>query len=181
MDFGRLGSTWWGNKFAWVGGWVSHSLLPDAEVGVEYVHIEPYTYSHTITDNEYTNKGYALGLEMQPNSDEWMLRVRRWFGAHLAAGLTFQYRRHGMNEFADSVLVKNNGGDINTRFVWGRDAETAPFLSGPRQTTATLTAHLRWEPIRNILLDAVYRYSRLSGARTTSGEHFVSLLLDIQY
>lgn len=181
VDFSRMGTGWWGNKFLWQIGLTSHALVPDMDVTAEYTRIEPYVFSHTLADNEYTNKGYTLALDLAPNSDAYVLRVRRWCSDRLLVTLSGEYRRHGRNEVSDTGLVRNNGGDIATRFVWGRDAEYTPFLNGPLETQAILGLAVRWEPLRNYVFDLVYRYRRFGGVRTRDDDHFLSLLFDLQF
>ncbi len=181
VDFSRMGTGWWGNKFLWQIGMTSHALVPDMDLTAEYTRIEPYVFSHTLADNEYTHKGYTLALDLAPNSDAWMLRVRRWFGDRLLVSLSGEYRRHGRNAVSDTGLVRNNGGDIATRFVWGRDPEYTPFLNGPLETQAIVGLAFRWEPLRNYVFDVAYRYRRFGGVRTRDDDHFLSLLFDLQF
>ena len=90
--------------------------------------------------------------------------------------------RHGMNEYAaDGTLLVNHGGHIANRFEFGRDNETAAFLGGIRETRHTVTASVRYEPIRNIVFDMLWRYHNIQNQTSTDSRHFVSLLLEIVY
>ena len=184
VDFSKWGTGWWGNKFIWQGGAVNHSLIPNGMVGFEYTRLEPYTYTHTMRNNEYTNKGDGIGAELPPNSDEWLFHARHWVGSRLSVALSFQHRRHGRNEYAeDGTLIKNNGGDFLPRFRSPRDDMNAPFLGGPRETRDIITAGARYEPIRNFVFDLTYRYRRAHDAGTglVDTDHFLSLFFELAY
>ncbi|MDX9759270.1 MAG: capsule assembly Wzi family protein [Bacteroidota bacterium] len=183
VDFSRLGEDWWGNKFLWQGGVMSASLLPNTDLTIEYTRIDPYVYTHRYGANQYAHDGNALGVELAPNSDEWYVGIRHWFGAELWLQLDWHHRRHGRNELAaDGSVLVNHGADIHESLNYERDSETAPFLDGPRDNTDMFTATLRWEPWRNIIFQAAYRYrdlrSVLDGPRR---DHFLSTGLFLEY
>ncbi|MBI5645439.1 MAG: hypothetical protein HY962_00790 [Ignavibacteriae bacterium] len=181
IDMAKFGSGWWGNKFIWQAGAVTHSL-GDTRIGLEYTRIEPYVYSHAMRDNEYTHKGVALGLELPPNSDEWYTHVTWWYGASLSLGASLRVRRHGANEYGgDGSLRANHGGSVTERFVFGRDNETAPFLGGVRETRKILTLNCRYEPIRNIAFDAAIRFTKVEDRQGTHNTGYGSLQLEIAY
>ena len=184
VDFSKLGTSWWGNKFIWQAGAINHSLLPNTMIGLEYTRIEPYTYSHIFPNNDYTNKGAGVGAEIPPNSDELFFHSRFWLGDRFSIALSYQHRRHGQNEYAnDTILVKNNGGDFLPRFRSPRDDMNAPFLGGPRETQDIVTAGVRYEPIRNYVLDFTWRYRRISNqiGGGTDADHFLSILFELAY
>ncbi|MBE0642886.1 MAG: hypothetical protein IH600_02295 [Bacteroidetes bacterium] len=162
VDFSRMGSGWWGNKFIWQGGLINASLLANTDFAVEYTRIEPYVYSHRLAGNQYTHNGDALGLEIPPNSDEWYGSVRHWISAALWLQLEYHHRRHGRNEVdAEGNIVVNHGADIYASLDYERDSEISPFLDGPLDTSDILTLTLRWEPWRNIIFAGRLRYRDL--------------------
>jgi hypothetical protein len=182
VTFSKWGNGWWGNKFIWQGGATNHSLIPNGMLGVEYTRIEPYTYTHIFPNNDYTNKGASIGAELAPNSDEWLLQYRQWIGDRVSFALSCQHRRHGANEYDSAgALVHNHGGDFLPRFRAPRDDFKAPFLGGASETQDIVTAGIRYEPLRNYVLDLTYRFRRLSDRTATRSDHFLSLLLDIAY
>lgn len=183
VDFSRMGSGWWGNKFIWQGGVMNASLLPNTDLAVEYTRIEPYVYSHRYAGNQYTNAGDALGVELAPNSDDWYAGLRHWLGAGLWLHFEWRHRRHGRNETdADGGILVNHGADIYQSLDYERDSETSPFLDGPRDTADILTFTLRWEPWRNLILQGVFRHrdlrSVLDGDRA---DQFFSIGLWVEY
>jgi len=182
VDFSKMGSGWWGNKFIWQAGVVNDRLIPNMRIGVEYTRIEPYVYSHVLRNNDYTHKNAALGLELPPNSDELLLHASWWPGPALSLSASLSLTRHGRNEYNDDgELLVNHGGEISERFVFGESNEKAPFLDGIRENRQLATASLRWEPVRNAFLDLTYRFRRIELGGNAGMDHFLSFLLEISY
>ncbi len=191
LDFGRWGSDWWGNKFIWQGGVLTSSLLEATELGVEYTRIEPFVYSHFFHNNTYTHDTYIIGDDLPPNSDQWVFSATHWHDHRLMFRITYQYRRHGDNlAAADGTLIKNNGADPAFTKDYLRDGDLAPFLEGPRNEEHLGGLLIRYEPLRNIIVETLYQYlySSREYATGTPGEmgtvgvneHHVSLALRLE-
>ena len=184
IDFGRMGSDWWGNKFVMQAGFVNHSWLPNTELSLEYTRVKPYTYSHRYRDNEYTHDRMNVATSIAPNSDECYAGIRHWIGSRLILNATFEYRRHGANELdQDGNIVVNNGGDIEQSRDYGRDSEFAPFLAGPLEQQRILTFLFSYEAWRNIIFAGRYRYRSydLYPDLSTVQDHYVSIALQVEY
>lgn len=182
VDYSKWGTDWWGNKFIWQAGVSNHSLMTNTELTVEYTRIEPWTLSHTFRNNEYTNKSVSIGLELPPNSDEWFLRLRHWVGSSIILQGSYQFRRHGADVVdEEGKIIRRHGGNINAHYVWGDDDLLAPFLGGVRETQHILTAGLRFEPYRNLVMDATYRLHVLESLGITRTEHLASFLIEVIY
>ena len=184
IDASKWGSGWWGNKFAWQGGVLTTALIPNGELGIEYTRIEPYTFSHFFSGNEYTHKGYIIGSELQPNSDQWHVRWQQWIDARMQFSIFYRTSRHANNEYdTGGKLLVNNGGDALVGFVGERDRDHILFLEGILAHTQILGLDLRYEPWRNIVLDFRYHFRRQQapGVPESLSDHFLSLLLDIAY
>ncbi len=182
IDFSKMGSHWWGNKFAWQAGVNTTIFFPNTDIACELTRVEPYTYSHFISENNYTHKGYVIGAEIPPNADEWMFRIRHWIESKTIVTLTYQYNRHGQNEITeDGILTRNVGGDALIGFVNGRDKDIVSFLDGDRVTKNTITFNIRYEPFRNIVFDFVYRYRHQTPSQHQNAinDHFLSFLVDL--
>ncbi len=183
VDFARWGDDWWGNKFIWQGGIANASLLPNTDVTLEYTRIEPYVYSHRLAGNQYTHNGDALGLELPPNSDEWYVAMRHWLSADLWMTLEVHRRRHGRNEVdEDGNVLVNHGADIYESLAYQRDSDIAAFLDGPLDESLMFTLGARYEPIRNFVFHARWRFrsltSEVDGERK---DHFFLLGLGVEY
>ncbi len=161
VDFSQWGTGFYGNKFAWQAGLLNASL-PNTLLGMEYGRVEPYTFTHVYRNNEYTNKGEAIGLDLPPNADRWTVTAQHSIGARVRITAALWRQRHGRNERdAGGRLVRNHGGDIAERFESGRDNPTAGFLDGPRVTSWSATLGVTWEPLRNNLLRLTWRWYRM--------------------
>ncbi len=183
IDFHKMGTGWWGNKFAWQAGAMTSLFLPNTDGAIEYIRVEPYTFSHFYPENNYTHKGAIIGSEILPNSDAWLFRLRHWIGSRTIVTLSLQMDRHGANVTApDGTLIRNVGGDPAFGLAYGRDSETVRFLDGVLSKQQTVTLEARWEPWRNIVFDLLYRWRHQSApAADPAADHFLSLLLDLQF
>ncbi len=145
--FKELGSGYWGNKFAWNLGAVYSSSL-NSDFGIEYVRIEPYTFSHFNPQNAYVNDSLTIGSEMQPNSDRFTFLYRFWTGGRYPLILKASRTRHGRNIYDEAgELVENVGGDVwQTRRP--DDPKEVDFLAGNLIEEFRFDAEYRWEIVR---------------------------------
>jgi hypothetical protein len=149
----KLGSNFYGNKFAWQTGFfiVNPFSISDTDVLIEYVRIKPYVYSHTLQDyNKYKHYDTILGHYIGPNSDDIFIRLQKRFSKYLQIGLEYEYYRHGSN--SEEI---NFGGDPDRPHQEG-DAIDAPFLDGIRQTQKTYGGFISYEFIRNLIAEIHY-------------------------
>jgi hypothetical protein len=184
VDFARWGTDWWGNKFIWQGGAVTSTLIPNTDLGIEYTRVEPYVYSHFFRNTTYTNNGYVIGADLPPNSDQWYAALTSWLSAGLQIRGTLQFRRHGNNEYdSDGAIVTNHGGDPAYTNNYETDSQSAPFLAGLR-TNRTLTGlHVRYEPLRNYIIEIHYLYEHESSESLDGVEdrNYLTLVLRLEY
>jgi len=126
LTTGKLGSGFYGNKFAYlVGGYyVDAAGIPNVDVRIEYARVRPYTYSHKFDLNSYRHYSTGLGHWTGPNSDDLYLELAYRYSRRLKFKSFFEARRHGAN--ADSV---NYGGSI---FIphHSEDPENVQILDG---------------------------------------------------
>ncbi|MDR0908609.1 MAG: hypothetical protein LBM77_02475 [Spirochaetaceae bacterium] len=78
--------------------------LPFASVQFRWTKLEPYMYTHkpvnvpwytTAMEQNYTNNAYPLGYYLNPNSDEFLLRLESLFLPEASAHVQYQLIRHG--------------------------------------------------------------------------------------
>jgi len=74
LDFWKLFSGWWGNKFVFQLGGIYYPVANLPSINVEFTATRPWTYSHSNPVNSYTSGGRILGLKDGPNTRA--LRVR---------------------------------------------------------------------------------------------------------
>lgn len=99
-----------------LGTHLTRPILPDfLELKLEYLHIRPYTYSHYgfETALSYTNNGYLLGADVQPNSIMYSLLVDFFVTSKLLFRFGLDYMKHGKNSYdSTGIMIKNVGGDV---------------------------------------------------------------------
>ena len=154
IDFSELGTDWFGNKILYD---FSMTVSPFADsfpltFGLQYIHIDPYVYTHRIHDNDYTSYQIGLGSNLQPNSQSFITHIT--YKPHYRVDLkfSFQYTKHGANEL-DSLgnVSVNHGGDI---LVGHRvnDSDIAVFLDGILEEYFNYQFIIKYEPIKNYVL-----------------------------
>jgi hypothetical protein len=137
--------------------WYSPFSISDLSLIFEYTRIRPYVYSHITEKNTYTSWGQLLGHRIGPNSDEICLKAAYNINAKMRLGLDYQYARHGNNIYDEyGYLVFNAGGDpfVTHRYI---DPVDIKFLAGERVNTNIFSISLRYEPIRMLFFDFIYR------------------------
>ena len=153
----KLGSDFFGNKFGYKWGtfWVNPLGVKDVDFLAEYTRVKPYVYSHTFKDfNKYKHYDTIIGDFIGPNSDDWFLRLRKYFHRRLRLEGTFEHYRHGKN-----LPDRNVGGDPDRPWQTG-DSRRAPFLDGQLITRTVWSAELRYEALRNLFLTGQYHLIR---------------------
>lgn len=138
--------------------WYSPFSISDLSLIFEYTRIRPYVYSHNNPKDTYTSWGQILGDQIGPNSDEIFLRLAYNANASLRLNFDFQHIRHGANIY-DSFgnLIFNSGGDVFVAHRDNIDPVNIEFLDGERINTNIFTFGMRYEPIRQVFLDLVFR------------------------
>ncbi|MDE2997553.1 MAG: hypothetical protein OXU79_00570 [Gemmatimonadota bacterium] len=174
------------NKFAAQAGvfWVDAFGLPDTDLRAEFVHIEPFVYSHRFNINAYTHFDALLGYPTGPNSDRYWARLTHRFSPSVSAALSLEGTRFGRNvEHADGTLT-NVGGDARQ----GRrpeDPAVREFMSGTVEKRTRVGVDFVLEPFSDLLLSTTYRLTRgsnvpLQGGRRGDGSnHDWRLTLDL--
>ena len=160
MKTGKIGTDYYGNKFAYIGGlYLPDPLgIPDMEIFAEYARIDPFVYTHWYDINVYKNWNSCLGHYLPPNSEQLFIEAR-WRPFHtLTAGISGAFTCHGANP--DSL--DNVGGDIDLPPSIG-GSTIAPFLAGDRIDITTWEAGLIWEPLEYYTITGKYRYHRWTG------------------
>lgn len=161
LTTGKIGTGFWGNKFAYLAGIyvVDPFQVQNVDFRVEYGRVDPYTYTRSATrpqDNAtaYLHYGTPLGYFSPPNSDYLYLEARYRFTKQLIASLSYSRYRHGANP--DSLT--NVGGDILLSRRPELDSEFVRFLDGALGARDEFRASASFELIRNLFLNAWASY-----------------------
>ncbi|MDE2888014.1 MAG: hypothetical protein OXR72_07340 [Gemmatimonadota bacterium] len=176
------------NKFAVQTGvfWVDAFGLPDTDLRAEFVHIEPFVYSHRFNINAYTHFDALLGYPTGPNSDRYWAWLTHRFSPSVSAALCLERTRLGENiENSDGTLT-NVGGDARL----GRRSEdpaVREFLSGTVEKRTQVGVDLVLEPFADFVLSTTYRLTRGSnvplkgGSRGDGSTHDFRVTLDLNF
>lgn len=178
IDFGKFGTSYYGNQFMLEAG---SRIIPDyksfpLEIDLNYVRVSPYTYSHRIYDNNFTNDGFALTDEILPNSESYYIGFISQLHHRVSLNINFKYTRHGANNSINGRTENNYGGDylVGHRIDDPLDAE---FLDGNMQHFRKYGMNLRIEPVNNYFIhfDSYYEISSL--INSDKYENFTMLLI----
>ena len=173
------------NKFAIQTGvfWVDPFGLRDTDFRAEFVHIEPFVYSHRFNINAFTHFDALLGYPTGPNSDRVWTRVTHRLSPSVSASLSLERTREGENVENTDGTVTNVGGDARQ----GRstaDPAVRKFMSGTVEKRNRMGVDLVFEPVRDLVLSANYRLTRASkrgGKRGDGSTHDWRVTLDLNF
>lgn len=154
MTVGKIGKGWYGNQLLFNAAVFSSNLYKIAPVDlqIQYTRINPYVYTHRISDNSYSNSGNPLAAPLLPNSSSVFLRAVYHPVYNLKFRLDMAYSVHGANELNDDGTIKRNvGGDPAVGYRLG-DSQTANFLDGIREHYRTVSLTITYEPWKDYFL-----------------------------
>ena len=166
--------------------WVDPIGLRDTDVRVEFVHVEPYVYSHRFDVNSYAHFDALLGYPTGPNSDRFWARVTHRLSRALTVSASLDRAREGENIEHPDGTVTNVGGDA----LRGRrptDPAIREFMSGTVEKRTHVGADLVFEPVRDLALSATYRLTRAGnvllrdGTRGDGSTHDWRVTLDFNF
>ena len=159
ISFSKIGKGWWGNQTLFNIGVQSSPFYQSVPIDFkfEYLRLEPYTFSHRLNRNSFTNFGYNLGTFLQPNSELFFLGISYRFTNRLTLTADFSHCNHGTNIIKNDGTIKNVGGDIKLGHRTF-DPETTQFLDGELEIIRNISAKIYYEPINqfSFFLNAAY-------------------------
>ncbi|MCK9425676.1 MAG: hypothetical protein M0Q21_06535 [Ignavibacteriaceae bacterium] len=174
-----------GNRIAWQLGFAAAVPFLSERFMVygDYVQIRPYTYSHPDGGEvlTYTNNGFPLGLDLEPNTAMTSFKVVYDFTEKLSSSFLFRHTIHGDNIYdASGGLVRNVGGDIylSTRYF---DPNIALFLDGERVTANLYNLTFRYLVSYNINILLQGQYSRYVKMKDVNETFLSSLQINYNF
>lgn len=154
--FSKIGTGFWGNKFAWQIGamWAAPFGLRDVEVALEHTRVEPFVYSHFNSQNTFSTSGQIIGASIGPNSISWWGMIHWTPTAKLDLEATVLYVAHGENRYdSTGAVTYNAGGDFEHTIATLEDESRAyTILNGRRVNMLTLQGSIRYEVWRGVSL-----------------------------
>jgi hypothetical protein len=149
-------------RYAWQTNLIiTNPILPEnLTMGFDFVIIRPYVYSHYGMGESltYTNNGYVLGPDLQPNSIDISVRLNYIMNPDLILSAEYDNIRHGNNIYdSNGNLVRNVGGDVFQYFRWG-DSRRTYILDGIMDITNKISFSLEYEFTLGFYLGFQYDY-----------------------
>jgi hypothetical protein len=165
INFSTIGPEGFGSiqtRYAWESNIIlTNPIMPEnLSVNLDYVIIRPYVYSHYSHDGSltYTNNGYMIGPDLQPNSIELSFKINYLINPDLMVTSEFDNIRHGNNIYdSNGNLVRNVGGDVLQFFRQG-DSRRTNILDGILDVTNKLSVNLQYEFSLGLYLGFQYDY-----------------------
>jgi hypothetical protein len=170
----EIGNNFWSNKAAYnLGVWFTPNI--DADFGLEYARVEPYTFSHFNYQNAVLHDELLLMGYMQPNSEKYTLATRYWWGSRYPLKVNFEYLRHGRNIYDNDTLFYNVGGDAGQTRRHPVDNDRVRFLDGDKHYVFATDVEYAFELTRNLNLVLYYRLNYNTIDKSTN--HFARIKL----
>lgn len=166
IDFGKLGTGWYGNKLMYdfsLNATLFYNWIP-VDLMVQYIRIEPYTFTHRYKNNSYASQNIALNDPLEPNSDSYILSLSLDPTHRMKLLMNYKYSRHGSNlRNNDSEVIFNAGGNINLGHRKS-DSDNVNFLDGDLEYRRETNFSIILEPINNYFVvgSMTYRNNDLS-------------------
>lgn len=153
----KIGTGYWGNKFAWQMGamWAAPFGLEDVDIAFEHTRVEPYTYSHFNSQNTFATSGQILGSSIGPNAMSFWGHIRWAASEKLTLEANFTLLERGENTYDSSgKLLYNAGADFEQTIRPEDGAISYSILNGRRVNAITIDATIGYELWRGLLLYA---------------------------
>jgi hypothetical protein len=165
IKFNTIGAEGFGSiqtRYAWQTNLIiSNPVLPEnLSLSLDYVIIRPYVFTHFGIGESltYTNNGYLLGPNLQPNSIEFSLRLNYILNPDLIFSARYDNIRHGSNIYdSNGNLVRNVGGDVFQYIKLG-DSRRTYILDGILDVTNKISFNLEYEFTLGFYLGFQYDY-----------------------
>jgi len=140
------------------GIWTDAFAIPSLTAAFEYTRLDPFVYSHRTNKSQYTNWALPLGHNLQPNADEFAVKLSSFIYSRLNVKLTYKHQRTAGRIFMrGDTLIQNFGGSINRGD--GDMVRENIFLQGDRVDKDILILDFTWQPLRQYFIDFKYQYS----------------------
>ena len=121
----------------------------------EWIHVEPYVYSHFSPHNTFSSSQTLLGAQIGPNAKSYWMAMRWIPSSKWTFMLEGQLVERGENVYDSSgKLIYNAGGDYSLTLTDQSSPNNTHFLDGRRVNIFTLTANLEFEPWRGLVVFA---------------------------
>jgi hypothetical protein len=166
------------NRLMWQAGLILTAPLiwDNMAVKLEYMQLRPYVFSHYgLADVlTYTNNGYLLGADIQPNSIRISLAMDYYLTSNYTIKIKYYHQQHGTNIYDQSThkLIKNYGGDVTQCAKIG-DEPMAYLLGGERETINCFNAGINWEFFPGYYAELFYEFKNINYQNQETTDSFL--------
>jgi hypothetical protein len=171
------------NRVAWQSGvMLTSPVLPDNfTLKIEYMQLRPYVFSHfgmTASALTYTNNGYFIGADLNPNSTRLSAEINYRPTGKLNLTFLFKHTLHGMNTYdTDGNLITSYGGDIY-RPITLKDPGFVKILDGNREETNLYSLKADYELTYGIYFSFFAAYEKhIANSQSTGRSWFWSSVI----
>jgi hypothetical protein len=156
--------------------WYEFLTVKNLSLALEYSRVRPYVYGHFNERNSLSSFNAPIGHRIGSNADEFFARLAYNITSRLRPTIEFQKVRKGNNVLdAGGNITRNVGGDLLVRQPFETVDTIVPLLSGERVDSYILSSAIRYEPLRNWVLELRYGY-RLDDRITVGGSNSQSFI-----
>ncbi len=168
-DFSGPPFDFWGNKFAFLAGceWVEPMGLP-AALRVEAAHVDPWVYTHHLTDRQHQHAGALYGSALAANSRALWTQLEAYLRQDLSASLNYRFQQRDFLSRGSSVF------DVHEP---GVDSDTKAFLDDMPETRHRLDADVTWSWRRYVRFKAGAGLLAVDAWKGTGEDLFGPILL----
>jgi len=167
LKWAELGKQWWANKHGLQAGLRYHTFLfkHPTDFQFEYTALRPWTYTHKVFNNNYTNDRYCMGFPYGPNSQLLYLNMESYLNYRLKFFLEYNYLQQGQD-------TKNTvyGGEATANYE-NRDPRydhSTNWLMGDILTRNKLELGLNYEYFNDCYLFGSIEYRMDSSSKDRS-------------
>lgn len=104
-----------------------------ADLRAEYTRINTWTYTHRVTENQFTHFGWIIGHHLGSDADQWLMELSQIINMDIRLKLIYTYNRQG-------------GHTVEDRYI-GENLEEIDFPSGIVEKQHKIKLQFLWEPI----------------------------------
>lgn len=166
LNFKTLGSEGFGsiqNRFSWQFNLdFTHPLiLENMKMSLDFIEFRPYMYTHFGSGEStlYTNNGYFLGPDLEPNSYKISVNLLYYFSKEFTCAFNFGHYEHGSNIYdGNGNLIRNVGGNI-MQFIRLEDARKTALLDGELQVINSFYVITDYEIFNDFRIGLSYMYN----------------------
>lgn len=152
-------------------------------VQFDYLQIRPFTFSHPSLQSSlsYTNNGFFLGPNFQPNSSVFTSVISYYFNEEVTTKIKYEYYVHGENVLnANGKVIDNVGGDVFSP----EDAYTPFerfFLAGNLAKISEFQFVIDWQFAYAINAEFMWQLQNLSKEQTKEKSLFFALIFSYNF